>query len=192
MCSSDLAYSIASQRRDEGGRLQVANINAPGQVVLAGGSSDIEWVVENARELGVRRALPLKVAGAFHSEFMDAAKTRVAAALSGVELRESGFPVWSNTAARPHSPDLMRDTLARQMVSPVLFSESLLDMASTGIDTFVHIGPGDVTAGMAKRTVDGARVVVVSSMADVPKAAEAVGTMGLSELRRNRNHDDKR
>ena len=177
------AEAIASQRREEGGRLQVANINSPGQVVLAGGTADIDWVVANARDLGVRRAVPLKVAGAFHSQFMDSAKIEVAETLSHVEVGEPAFPVWSNATARPHSRDLVRETLARQVVSPVRFSESLRDMASTGIDTFVHVGPGDVTAGMAKRTVEDARIVVVSAVSDIPAAAEAVGTMESSEQR---------
>lgn len=175
------AEAIASQRREEGGRLQVANINSPGQVVLAGGNADIDWVVANARDLGVRRAVPLKVAGAFHSQFMDSAKTEVAEALSNVEVGEPAFPVWSNATARPHGRDLVRETLARQVVSPVRFSESLRDMASTGISTFVHIGPGDVTAGMAKRTIDDAGIVVVSSVSDIPAATEAIGTMESSE-----------
>ena len=177
----ETAEAIATRRRDEGGRLQVANINAPGQVVLAGGAADIDWVVENARDLGVRRAIPLKVAGAFHSEFMESARTEVASALSKIDVSEPVFPVWSNTTARPHTRALVSETLARQVVSPVRFSESLRNMASAGMDTFVHVGPGDVTGGMAKRTVDDVRVVVVSSVADIAVAAEAVGTMGRSE-----------
>jgi len=173
----ETAQSIANRRQEDGGRLEVANINAPGQVVLAGGTADIDWVVGNARDLGVRRAVPLKVAGAFHSGFMEAAKTEVTAALDGVEVGEPEFPVWSNTTARPHTQVLVREMLARQVVSPVRFSESLEDMASTGIDTFVHLGPGDVTAGMARRTLDGIQVVVVSSLADIAAAADAIGTM---------------
>ncbi len=173
----ETAQSIANRRQEDGGRLEVANINAPGQVVLAGGTADIDWVVGNARDLGVRRAVPLKVAGAFHSGFMEAAKTEVTAALDGVEVGEPEFPVWSNTTARPHTQVLVREMLARQVVSPVRFSESLEDMASTGIDTFVHLGPGDVTAGMVRRTLDGIQVVVVSSLADIAAAADAIGTM---------------
>ena len=170
----EIAQSIVVQRTNDGGRLQVANINAPGQVVLAGGTADIEWVVDNARGLGVRRAVPLKVAGAFHSEFMELARVDVAAALSHINVSELIFPVWSNTTARPHSVELIPEVLARQVVSPVRFSESLLDMASAGIDTFVHVGPGDVTAGMAKRTVDGAIVHVISTLANVD---DVIGTM---------------
>jgi [acyl-carrier-protein] S-malonyltransferase len=72
----------------------------------------------------------------------------------------------------------LKGLLARQVVSPVRFSESLLAMAAAGIDTFVHIGPGEVTAGLAKRTVAGARVLVVSGIDDIGAAAEAIGTMG--------------
>ncbi|HLF43750.1 MAG TPA: ACP S-malonyltransferase [Acidimicrobiia bacterium] len=172
------ANQICARRTAMGGRLEVANINAPGQVVVAGGSADIEWLVENARELGVRRAIPLQVSGAFHSTFMEPAAAVVAAALEEVEIAEPRFPVWANTTATPHTPKELKMLLTRQVESPVRFSDSLSAMAATGIDTFIHIGPGDVTAGLAKRTVEGARVLVVSGIDDIGAAAEAIGTMG--------------
>ena len=173
----ELAESIAARRRAEGGALEVANINAPGQVVVSGGVDDIEWVVENARGLGARRAIPLKVAGAFHSKFMEPAASEVAQALAGVELHVPSFPVWSNTTAQPHQVGEIAELLARQVVSPVRFAESLLNMAQAGISLFVHVGPGDVTAGMARRTVPDAQVVAVSAPEDVHAAVEAMGTM---------------
>lgn len=173
-----LAVDVVETRIAMGGRLQVANINAPGQVVVAGSAEDIDWVSENGRELGVRRVVPLKVAGAFHSWFMEPASERVATALEGVEFSEPSFPVWSNTTARPHEIDILATVLAEQVVSTVRFEESLLDMADAGIDTFVHIGPGDVTAGMAKRTVPDATVHVVSSLADIPGVVDSIVTMG--------------
>ena len=171
------AEEICVRRREMGGRLEVANINAPGQVVVAGGLADIEWLAENARELGVKRAIPLKVSGAFHSTFMEPAAETLAAVLADVELGKPMFPVWANTTARPHDLDDVRGTLARQVVSPVRFSESLMDMAKAGIDTYIHVGPGDVTAGLARRTVPDANVLVVSSIEDIEAAGEAVGTM---------------
>ena len=171
------AAEIASARRAEGGRLEVANINAPGQVVVAGARSDIDWVTANSRHLGVRRAIPLKVAGAFHTSFMASASDKVASALADVEIVEPVFPVWSNTTSEVHDLGQIAETLVRQIVSTVRFSDSLLDMAGAGIDTFVHIGPGDVTAGMAKRTVDDARVITVSNMNDIPGAVEALSTL---------------
>lgn len=171
------AAEIAGERQAAGGRLEVANINAPGQVVVAGSEDDIDWVVENARDLGVRRAIPLKVAGAFHSGLMEPAAGEVGEALADVAFAEPLFPVWSNTTAQPHETDRMADTLRSQVVSTVHFEESLRGMAATGVDTFVHVGPGEVTAGMAKRTVDGATVHVVSEVSDIPGVAESLVTV---------------
>lgn len=172
-----VAAEVVETRNAGGGRLQVANLNAPGQVVVAGSAEDIEWVAAKGGELGVRRVVPLKVAGAFHSWFMAPAAEQVAEALSGVDFSEPAFPVWSNTTARPHEADALADVLAEQVVSTVRFEECLLDMADFGIDTFVHVGPGDVTAGMAKRTVEGASVHVVSSVADIPGVVDSLVTM---------------
>lgn len=173
----DLALEIVARRGESGGHLQVANLNAPGQVVMAGSVEDIEWLSENVRELGVRRAIPLKVAGAFHSSFMDPAAAQVGETLGDVRFTQPDFPVWSNTTARPHEVGELAATLQSQVVSTVRFEECLAGMAAAGIDTFVHIGPGDVTAGMAKRTIEGASVHVVSSIADIPGVTEALVTM---------------
>jgi [acyl-carrier-protein] S-malonyltransferase len=177
----DLAESVAGRRRSEGGRLQVANVNAPGQVVVAGSAEDLEWLQVTGSELGVRRVVPLKVAGAFHSTFMSGAAAEVGRALSEVDVSRPAFPIWSNTTARPHDAVALGSTLQDQVVSTVRFSESLLDMSKAGVDVFVHVGPGDVTAGMARRTVDGAAVHVVSSVADIPGVAASIGTIASQE-----------
>ncbi len=167
------AEEIAVRRRDAGGRLTVANINAPGQVVVAGGIDDLEWLEANARDLGVRRAIRLNVAGAFHSPFMEPATARLGAALAEVVVGDGAFEVWSNVTARPVEASQVIDLLGRQVVSPVLFQQTLENMAAAGIDTFIHVGPGDVTAGMAKRSVEDPTVVVVN---------DASGTDVLSSL----------
>lgn len=173
----ELAESIAQQRRDMRGRLEVANVNAPGQIVVAGGEADLNWLSENGSELGARRVIPLTVAGAFHSSFMEPASAAVGSALENVVVSEPRFPVWSNTTARPHERLRIPELLTRQVVSTVRFRESLEGMAGEGIATFVHIGPGDVTAGMARRTVEAAEVIVISEIDDVPTARQALGTM---------------
>lgn len=175
--SPEEAETVASARRGVGGRLSVANINAPGQVVVAGGAADLDWLDENGRDLGVRRVIRLNVAGAFHSQFMDPAADRLAVALEAVEFGEPEFAVWSNTTAQPHWRDDIAAALVRQVVSPVRFAESLEGIAESGVTGFVHVGPGDVTAGMARKTVPGAEVVVVTSMEDIPSAAASIGTM---------------
>lgn len=174
---ADLAVEVATTRREMGGRLEVANLNAPGQVVVAGSADDIAWIAENASEFGVRRAIPLKVAGGFHSGFMRSAGDAVGAALEDTEFTTPEFPVWSNTTARPHEVADLAETLQSQVVSTVRFRESLTDMSDAGVDTFIHVGPGDVTAGMARRTVPDATVHVVSTLADIPDVAGSLVTM---------------
>ncbi len=170
----DKAQEVAALRRSEGGRLFVANDNAPGQVVVAGALEDLDWLDAHARDLGVRRAVRLKVAGAFHTAFMQPAGMRVGEALSRVEPAALRFPVYSNVTAVPHTHDDIRRLLVEQVVSGVRFRETLVNMAAGGIDAFIHVGPGDVTAGMAKRTVDGATVITVNDLGGVPAAVEAL------------------
>lgn len=173
----ETAAHVVSRRAEDGGRLQIANINAPGQIVVAGGSDDIDWLVDNSRDMGVRRAVPLKVAGAFHSTFMAHAAEDVEAALAGVEPAEMAFPVWSNTTARPHERERLVALLVDQVISPVRFQESLAGMGEQGVGLFVHIGPGDVTAGMARRSVPGCEVLVVSQPTDIPIVTSAIGSI---------------
>ena len=157
-CDGETAESIARTRRDEGGSLWVANVNAPGQVVLAGAAADLAWLAAHGRELGARRVTSLNVAGAFHSPLMASATN---------ELRETLH------TARPSTPSEVCDLLARQVESPVRFSESLEDMAGT-VDAFVHVGPGDVTAGMARRSTSDREVLVVN---DLESAAAVAGLL---------------
>ena len=172
------AESMASARRAEGGRLWVANLNAPGQVVIAGGAADIDWVVANAGEFGVRRAIPLKVAGAFHTPFMDPAAEALRAAVAGVETYEGDFPVWANATARPY--DDPGELLVAQLTSTVRFAESLEAIAASGVTAFLHVGPGDVTAGLAKRSVEGAEAFAVSSLDDVTAVADRLAGPSVS------------
>lgn len=173
----ELAESVEAASRAIGGRLTVANDNAPSQVVVAGGTEDLDWLEANGRELGVRRAVRLKVAGAFHSPFMAPAAERVAAAVASIEAREGRFDVYANVTATPVEPGRIRTSLAEQVVGRVRFADTLRNIAGQGIGTFVHVGPGDVTAGMAKRTVVGAEVLTVSDLTGIDAAVEALSTI---------------
>jgi [acyl-carrier-protein] S-malonyltransferase len=174
----ETAEQVCTRRREEGGRLWVANLNAPGQVVVAGGDEDMAWLVEAGRDLEIRRVVPLAVAGAFHSPIMEPAADRVRAALDTADPAPTRYPVYANVDAAPHRPAGLVDSLTRQVVSPVRFAQSLEAMASAGIDLFVHVGPGDVTAGLVRRTL-GSDVAVhtVSTLSDVPGAAEVLSTI---------------
>jgi [acyl-carrier-protein] S-malonyltransferase len=168
----EAAREATAGRRDAGGSLWVANDNAPGQVVVAGAAEDVEWICRHGRELGFRRAVPLKVAGAFHTPLMQTAGEELAVALGSTTFAPAAFPVWTNVAAVP-GEDVAAD-LAGQLVGPVRFRQSLEAMAAAGVEAFVHVGPGDVTAGMARRTVPDAAVLAVSALEDVAPAVEAL------------------
>lgn len=165
------AEEAAAARRADGGRLWVANLNAPGQVVMAGAAEDIDWLAAGARRAGFRRAVKLNVAGAFHSPLMRPAAARVEEALSKAAPADPRFPVWANVTGAPADAARLPELLARQVWSPVLFGASLRSMAAAGVEVFVHVGPGDVTAGMARRTVRGCGALTVSSIAGAEEAA---------------------
>ncbi len=170
-CDVGTAEKIAGVRRDEGGRLWVANINAPGQIVVAGAEADLEWLDSHGREHGVRRVARLNVAGAFHSPLMASATEKLRESLHTVEPALPSFPVWANVTARAGTPSEVCDLLARQVESPVRFAESLVDMAGA-VDAFVHVGPGDVTAGMARRSASGREVLVVNDLSSAAAVAD--------------------
>jgi [acyl-carrier-protein] S-malonyltransferase len=169
---------VVAARSALGGKLQIANLNAPGQVVLAGGRDDLEWLEENGRDLGVRRVIRLQVAGAFHSTFMEPAAAQLSSVIGQIAFAPPDFDVVSNVSAAVHELDSMAEDLVRQVTAPVRFEQSLAAMSASGIDSYVHIGPGDVTAGLAKRTIPGADVYTVSSLEDVASVAESLSTMG--------------
>ncbi len=126
----------------------VANDNAPGQVVLSGERGRLAEAEEAAREFGVR-AMPVEVAGAFHSSAMAPAVAPFRAALDKVELHRPRFPVYSGaTTARFRDP---RAELTAALTQPVRWRETFLAMIRDGMDDFVEVGPGNVLAKLAKR-----------------------------------------
>ena len=167
--------AIVTDWRAAGGALWVANVNAPGQVVVAGAAGDITALAEQAGDLGLRRVVPLKVSGAFHTPLMAAAQESLDRALAEEEFAKPSFPIWTNLHAAPAEDAAA--ALSGQLVGRVRFSESLLGMRKAGAEAFVHIGPGDVTAGMAKRTVRDATVITVSSLEAIGPAVERLAVV---------------
>ncbi|HKX75270.1 MAG TPA: ACP S-malonyltransferase [Acidimicrobiia bacterium] len=177
--TDEVAEEVAASRRREGGRLYVANRNAPGQVVLAGAVTDLEWLQREASALGLRRVIPLQVAGAFHTPFMAAAADSLRLTAEGMTFHPPTFPVYTNVSASPlPSVEGIAKTLHSQVVSPVLFAQSLSAMNRRGIGHFLHVGPGDVTAGLARKSVTDAATFVVSDLATIAPALDWLGTIG--------------
>ena len=134
------------------GTLQVANLLCPGNIAVSGTNDECERVAELAEKAGAIKAVPLAVAGAFHTPIMESAVARLTEALAGAELHAPRIPVVSNVDAQPHNdPDEIRSLLIRQVVSPVLWEDSMRYLLSEGCDQFYEIGPGRVLRGMLRR-----------------------------------------
>jgi len=136
---------------ESAGLLRIANYLCPGNTVVSGTKAACARVTELTERAG-GKAVPLTVAGAFHTSIMQPADARLAEALAGVNLQKPTLPVYSNVDARPHEdPGEIRQILVRQVVSPVLWEESVRNMLAAGADTFYEVGPGKVLRGLLKR-----------------------------------------
>jgi [acyl-carrier-protein] S-malonyltransferase len=151
--SEEVAEELAAIGAEHG-ICTVANHLAPGQIVLSGELAALDAAEKAAPDKGVRRAVRLTVAGGFHSECMRPASERLGRALEEVDIRRARIPVVSNVTGAPvEDPDEIRDLLARQVCSPVLWAKGMrwaLEQASLG--SFLEPGPGTVLAGLLKRT----------------------------------------
>jgi len=159
---------------ENGSTVEVANLNAPGQLIVSGARPAIERLRELATAAGARRVLPLTVGGPFHSIYMRAAAGPLADALAATELNHAEVPVVLNVSAEAATaPDDLRHELEVQVYSPVRWIESLQELAALGCDRFLEVGPGTVLAGMVKRTLPDARVASFGALSDLD-AARAV------------------
>ncbi|EGL18232.1 MULTISPECIES: ACP S-malonyltransferase [unclassified Paenibacillus] len=149
----------------ETGAVELANINCPGQIVVSGTREGVQAVVDRAKEIGAKRAIPLEVSGPFHSSLMKPASEKLADVLAGLSLQEAAVPVVANVTARSvTSPDEIRDLLVRQVYSPVLWEDTVAWLIEQGVDTFVEIGSGTVLAGLIKKVSRSVKVVSVNNL----------------------------
>jgi len=169
----DDLVEVACRRADAD--VWVANFNAPGQVVIAGSPAGVASAGEHAKELGAKKIMPLQVSGAFHTPFMTAARERLREAIALAAPRDIEVPVISNVDAIAHSSgEEWSSLLSAQLSSPVRWKHCLLTMQDLGVTGFVELGPGGVLTGMAKRTVDDARTITVSTPDELDKLIEWV------------------
>jgi [acyl-carrier-protein] S-malonyltransferase len=159
----------------------LANDNAPGQVVIAGTQEGLDAAGERARDLGVRRVMPLDVGHAFHTPLLADAAEGLAPLVATLAFREPAAPIVANTDALGHTdPGCWPDQLTRHLVEPVRWRESQRILAASGATTFVEIGPGKVLAGLAKRTVPAVTVVNLTAPADLAPVVDALAPTGVS------------
>lgn len=161
----------------ESGVLAPANFNCPGQTVIAGDKAACERAVRLAEEYGVR-AVPLAVAGAFHTSLMQSAADGLADALARTRITSPTIPVVSNVSADYHrNPDEIRKSLRLQLTSPVLWQRCVERMISDGADRFVEIGPGRVLTGLMRKINRSAKCTNINTAESIVESI-GVGAKG--------------
>jgi [acyl-carrier-protein] S-malonyltransferase len=162
------------------GKVSVANLNAPGQIVISGERRALELAMERARARGARRVIPLAVSGAFHSPVMEPAAAGLARALEQVPLRDATIPLIGNIQARPlQEAEALRQELAGQIVAPVQWIRSIEYLVSAGVTTFLEIGPGSALTGMVKRIARAANALSIGTLEERDKAVTVLREQGL-------------
>ncbi|MBV8425938.1 MAG: ACP S-malonyltransferase [Hyphomicrobiales bacterium] len=172
------AAAVAAEAAAATGKVcEVANDNAPGQVVVSGAKIAVERAIEIAKNKGARRAMLLPVSAPFHCALMQPAAAAMARALAERPPAAPSVPVVANMeAAALTDPAAIRDSLVRQVTGTVRWRESIAQMASQGVTRFVEIGAGKVLSGLVKRIAEGATVLNAGTPADI--AAFSAATEG--------------
>jgi [acyl-carrier-protein] S-malonyltransferase len=136
----------------QGEIVSAANFNSPGQIVIAGNVAAVNRAIEIAKGRGFRKSMLLPVSAPFHCALMKPAADRLSAVLDAVQLSEMKQPVVANATAAPNSDkQQVTPLLVTQVCAPVLWEQSVLNMATRGVTKFVEIGPGKVLSGLVKR-----------------------------------------
>ena len=143
--------ALCDKARD-GETLQIANLLCPANIVISGANGACERAAELAPSVGAMKAVPLAVAGAFHTHIMRPADERLAEALARMRIHKPRIPVVSNVDARPHDdPAEIRELLIKQVLQPVLWEDSMRYLLQQGFDQFYEAGPGRVLRGLLRR-----------------------------------------
>jgi [acyl-carrier-protein] S-malonyltransferase len=152
-----------------------ANLNAPGQVVIAGSKDAVARAVERAKALGARRAIPLPVSAPFHCALMKPAEERLAPELRALAAQDPRVPVVANVDAAPKTDAASAiDALVRQVSSPVRWEDVMLRLASEGVRKYVEVGPGTVLTGLGRKIVKDATFVTIEEPGDLDGAVAAL------------------
>lgn len=150
----------------------LANLNCPGQIVISGASDKLQKACELAKARGAKRALPLSVAGAYHSPLIASAQPKLEAALKSVRIAGPTVPVISNVTSQPHgTPTDIARLLVEQVTSSVRWEDSMRYLLTQGFTRFIELGPGTALSGFMKRIDKNARML---NVADVPSLEAAV------------------
>ncbi|MGM9946542.1 ACP S-malonyltransferase [Floccifex sp.] len=144
----------------------IANYNSPFQIVITGTNESVDLAVSTLKEKGVRRMIPLKVSGAFHSPLLEKASQELNEVLHQYPIQNPEIPVIFNVTGKMETENIV-DLLTRQIKSSVLFYQSIEYMISQGVDTFIEIGPGHTLSGLVKKTNKNVKVFSIHCYEDI-------------------------
>ncbi len=151
-----------------------ANYNCPGQIVVSGEYDAVDECCERAQEAGARRAVKLKVSGAFHSPLVARAADRLRPAIDRVRFQEPVAPFMSTVTARVESAQRLAPLLVDQLTAPVRFTQAASELMKEGVRTFVEVGPGNVLSGLVKRIDRSVKAISVNNLAALDKLPDAL------------------
>lgn len=155
--------------------VELANLNCPGQLVISGEAVAIAKACELAKAKGAKRALPLQVAGAYHSRLMESAQAKLSVELAGLTVLPPSVPVVANVTARPHDdPTAIKELLVQQVCASVRWEESIRWLVAQGFTRFIELGPGKALAGFLKRI---APDLLTLGVGDVPSLQATVAVL---------------
>jgi [acyl-carrier-protein] S-malonyltransferase len=153
-----------------------ANYNCPGQIVVSGENEAVEECCAEAESLGARRAIRLKVSGAFHSPLVARASDRLKPAIDRVRFAEPVAPFMSTVTAKVEPAHRLAALLVDQLTAPVRFTQSARELMREGVTTFVEVGPGNVLSGLVKRIDRGVKTVSVNNLANLERVEESLAS----------------
>ena len=167
------ADKIAEICENTPGKVQIANYNCPGQIVISGESKAVAEAGEALKEAGAKRVLPLKVSGPFHSPMLKPAGEKLLDVLADVEVNDPAVPYVSNTTAELITgKDEVKELLGRQVYSSVCWEQSIEKMIAEGADTFVEIGPGRTLCGFMRKIDRNVKAINIAKVEDLEKLKE--------------------
>ena len=185
--ADDVLIQLCDDLRSSG-HVTTANFNCPGQVVLSGEENAVKKALEKASALGAKRAVRLPVSGAFHSALMRPALAVLTDILDDVPFARARIPIIPNVTAKPtRDPDLLKNLLIKQVISPVRWTESMQCLAAEGVTHAIEVGPGTVLKGLMRRIN---RKIVVRE-AGTWEAIEKAGRREREEAGRREREDGR-
>lgn len=155
--------------------VELANLNCPGQIVISGPADKMAAACDVAKAKGAKKAMPLTVAGAYHSQLMASAQPKLDAALMGAGLQPPGVPVISNVTAQPHgAPAEIHLRLVEQVTSSVRWEDSMRHLLAQGYTRFIELGPGKALSGFMKRIDGNVQMLNVGDVASLEATVKAL------------------